>query len=327
MIKTVELFIIVLLCMSEKSKSFVLDTFTVSPNIYERTAVPCINIIYEGELTLTQNFEDYIRKTTLQIADTENTEAYGHSLCISNGIFSKSSGPIGISYFEMEYLYSPMIIINPSVTPLLLRIRIDLPQNITLYFSLETDTGAAIHDYFVLGDFMVENQFYTLAIFTNITVNTVVKSIKFNILPPENNIDMRLSYPLNPMRTNYFQYRHVVTSPYSQRGMLAVDGDISTSWRVFENTSANLTVYFPLKLLNKSITINWLAPPTSVNLGYLSNTVPQGFISIQKWNNNKPINKTNKKLMPALQIDNIHLIVEGFAVLTDITYPLPAYRS
>lgn len=313
--------------------AFYQDTLTVSPNIYDPINSPhCLTIMNEGTLSITQNFDESLsitRKTTLIMTDSENTDAIGHELCIANGFLTKGAGPIGLSIFEMEYTYTQPYIFDTNTNPLLIRLRIDLPQYMTLNFTAKTVTNEILTETYALGDFMAENTDYTLAVFNSIYTPLSINSIKYTMLPSENNVDLRISYPKLQQRTNYLQFRHVESSPYDQRAILSVDGNILTTWRTnIIGETTNLTVYFPIQKMSKSVTLRWLAPPTTVTLGYLKpvlNTNSTTFIQIQKWENKhnggRPINKSGRLNMPTEQIDNFHVIISGFAVLTEIEYP------
>lgn len=301
-----------------------LDTLTDSPNIYNQNSQSsCLSVVKNGKLEVTQDYGVYTRKTAIIMTDAENFDMLGHELCIANSFLTKSSGAAGMSFFEVEYEYNPPILVNTALEPVLFRMRIDLPQYVSLYFSLEGSgiqpvlTTFTENEVYNLGEFMIPFTDYTLGLFTNLNGTYLVNKLKYFMLPPENNVDLRISYP-KPVRANYLQYRHVVSTPNNDRDMLAVDGNINTTWLVPENTQSNLTVYFPSIKVKKVINLRWKAPPENVELGYF-NSLGE-YQMIQSWTNQRPIMKVAKKNNPTNNIDNLHLIVNGFAVLSEIDY-------
>lgn len=311
-----------ILIIFQCAKGLFLDPLQDSPNIYQSNpSSNCLSVIKNGELKITQDLGVFTRKTSLVMSDSENFDMLGHELCIASGYLVKSSGPVGMSYFEIEYEYMPAVLINTALEPILFKMRIDLPQYVSLYLTIyvtdSNDSTVAINEIYNLGEFMEPFTDYTLAIFNRLNGTYLVNRFKYNILPADNNIDLRISYP-KQARTNYLQYRTVISNPPNARCIFALDGNINTTFRVMENQQANLTINFPAILFKRSITLIWKAPPTDVKLGYLNSTGQ--YQHIQNWSNQRPIMRVAKRNNPVAPINNLHLIITGFAVLSEVEY-------
>jgi hypothetical protein len=308
------------------SSGIFIDPLTESPNIYQpQSAVSaCLSVIKDGSLQVSQNFGTFRRTTTLTMTEAENFDMLGHELCISNGYLSKSSGPAGLSYFNVEYEYTPPILVNTALEPILLRLRIDLPVGIYLYSTLHmeqldmVDSNATVsEEVYNLGEFMTPFTDTTFPLFTSLNGTYLVYKFQYKMLPPENNVDLRISYP-KPTRTNYLQYRLVVSNPYTPRSMYAVDGNSNTTWDTTDDKQSNLTITFPSRLLSGSTMLAWSKPPKAVELGYFD--MDKTYHTIQRWVNKRTETFVIKRNKPKESVDNLHLIVTGTASLSEIKY-------
>ena len=311
-----------ILILFQCASGLFLDPLQDSPNIYQSNPQSsCLSVIKNGALKITQDFGVFTRKTSLVMSDSENFDMLGHELCIVSGYLVKSSGPAGMSYFEIEYEYTPAVLINTALEPILFKMRIDLPQDVSLYLTIyvtdSNNSNVEINEIYNLGEFMEPFTEYTLSLFNRLNETYLVNRFKYNILPAENNIDLRISYP-KQARTNYLQYRPIISNPPDSRCVFALDGNINTTYSVMENQQANLTINFPPIIFKRSIRLIWRVPPTDVTIGYLN---PTGqYQQIQKWSNQRSIMLVSKRNNPVMPITNLHLIITGFAVLSEVGY-------
>lgn len=297
--------------------TIVIDTFTVSPDIFNSNS-NCISIISSGTVCVTQSFNTYTRTSCFTLENTENIPAYGNELCITDGYLRKSSGPVGKSYFNMEYNYFSGSYLEHNYDDFILfRMNADLVDKSTFTISFTSENDTTFTQHVNLSSFLYPETEGAVAIYFPDELGSMkVKQIALNLLPPMGSIDFRMSNP-NIRRQNFFEYRAVNTVPHVRNSINVVDGNVNTYLDVENKQEQNVTVSFPATLFKKTFTLTWNVPPVDVVVGYINTN--NTFIKIQQWKNKRLTNTVLRRNLPNTPITNIHLMIRGGGLLSEIT--------
>ncbi len=307
-------------CALSATDDFILDTFTAGPGIMNADPT-CMSITTDGSISVTQAMDEYSRTTRFIMINSEGFPALGHDLCMKDRYLYKSSGPSGLSYFEITYDYYPdSYLTGIANSVMLLRIKVDLPQYVNLIFEFMDVNNATYKIATYLADFIEPETLTDIPIYVPAGITVPVKQVKMSILPPINNVDMRISM-LDVVRTNFLQYRRSFATPANPTAFKAFDGNTNTSYIANPGsaTQTTLEVQFPKRRFSKGLTLVWAVKPNFAVLAYKLMD-DKDLVTIKAWPTGaiKNINTVNANEMPDKRISNFVLIIDGYGELAEM---------
>jgi len=268
----------------------------------------CISVYFDGEVSVKQNFGIYTRTATFVMVNGERGIFVGHELCVGSNVLTKSSSSVGESYFRMEYDYpSPNNMIGYD--GILVNVRADLPEYGT--FRIEFTNGVSVAREYRLQDYLTPfqngNIYVDLRTFTSDPqFFRGITRIMYEIIPAENNIDLRMSF--SDGTGNYLSFKQLnVTDVSAYR---ANDNNQET---YFKSDAVTFEISFePYRF--RSVTFRWNVAPSRFTVYYNDNGVNK---KIQMFENNRKMNLIRNKL-PKQVISNFIVEIDSYSELVEI---------